>query len=214
MTEQLTFIDLFAGCGGLALGFLSAGGYRPVGACEFDLDAAATYRVNIDDAIFDEPIQGVEDGRWPQADVVIGGPPCQGFSQLGRRDGADPRNELWRNYVRVLAASDADIFVMENVPQLLRSDQYAVFKETVEGRGFLVREDVLNAADYGVPQTRRRAIVIGSRFGMPEFPVKTTGHKVTTTSRTSTCAMPWPTSHRSRPIETGTKAGRESALIR
>lgn len=171
----MTFIDLFAGCGGLALGFLSAGGYRPVGACEFDLDAAATYRVNIDDAIFDEPIQGVEDGRWPQADVVIGGPPCQGFSQLGRRDGADPRNELWRNYVRVLAASGADIFVMENVPQLLRSDQYALFKETVEGRGFLVREEVLNAADYGVPQTRRRAIVIGSRFGMPEFPVKTHG---------------------------------------
>ena len=175
MTEALTFIDLFAGCGGLALGFLSAGGYRAVGACEFDSDAAATYRLNIDEVMIEDPIEQVDDKRWPRADVVIGGPPCQGFSQLGRRDAADPRNELWRNYARVLSLSGANIFVMENVPQLLRSDQYALFKRTVEGRGFMVREQVLNAADYGVPQTRRRAFVIGSRFGPPEFPVKTHG---------------------------------------
>ncbi len=175
MSDGLTFIDLFAGCGGLARGFLDAGGFAAVGACEVDPDAAETYRLNIDDAIFEEPIEGVADERWPESDVMIGGPPCQGFSQLGRRDPGDPRNRLWIHYARVLRASGADVFVMENVPQLLRSDQFALFKETVVSRGFVVKERVLNAADYGVPESRRRAIVIGSRLGEPEFPAKTHG---------------------------------------
>ena len=175
MTAGLTFIDLFAGCGGLASGFISIGGYRAVGACEVDKDAAATYRLNVDAAIFVEQIEDIADARWPQANIVIGGPPCQGFSQLGRRDRSDPRNDLWRSYARVLEVCGADVFVMENVPQLLRSQQYTLFKETVEARGFNVREEVLNAADFGVPQTRRRAIVLGSRLGLPESPVRTHG---------------------------------------
>lgn len=177
MADDLTFIDLFAGCGGLARGFLDAGGYRAVGACEFDPDAAETYHLNVDEEIFVEPIEDVDDARWPRARVVIGGPPCQGFSQLGRRDPKDPRSKLWIHYARVLRACDADIFVMENVPQLLRSDQFAIFKETVEhpSYGFTVRTAVLNAADYGVPQSRRRAIVIGSRHGEPTFPLPTHG---------------------------------------
>jgi DNA (cytosine-5)-methyltransferase 1 len=111
----------------------------------------------------------------PKATVLAGGPPCQGFSQLGARDPGDPRNRLWREYVRVLDETDTDVFVMENVPQLLNSDQFRLFRAEVNRRGFNLIADVLNAADYGVPQTRRRAIVLGSRLGEPFFPKRSHG---------------------------------------
>jgi DNA (cytosine-5)-methyltransferase 1 len=160
--RPLTLVDLFAGCGGLALGFAWEG-FTPVAAVEMDADAAATYRHNVDARIEVADIAEVRD--WPAAQVVVGGPPCQGFSQLGTRDPDDQRNRLWRDYVRVLDATGADVFVMENVPQLLRSAQFALLLRETERRGFHVEARVLNAADHGVPQTRRRAIVIGSRVG-------------------------------------------------
>lgn len=166
-----TFVDLFAGCGGLALGFRWEG-FQPVGAVEIDGEAAATYALNIDSGIETADIARVE--RWPAAKVVIGGPPCQGFSQLGTRDPDDPRNRLWREYVRALRLTRADVFVMENVPQLLKSEQFRLFHDAVSD-DFVLTEGVLNAADYGVPQTRRRAIVIGSRLGKPAFPSRTHG---------------------------------------
>jgi DNA (cytosine-5)-methyltransferase 1 len=169
--RDVTFVDLFAGCGGLALGFTWEG-FRPVGAVEIDADAAATYALNIDPEIHTDDIARVE--KWPEARVVIGGPPCQGFSQLGTRDPKDPRNRLWREYVRALRLTGADVFVMENVPQLLKSDQFRLFIKEVR-REYTVTSGVLNAADYGVPETRRRAIVIGSRLGKPELPVATHG---------------------------------------
>jgi DNA (cytosine-5)-methyltransferase 1 len=168
----LTFIDLFAGCGGLALGFVSEG-FDPITAVEWDLKAAETYRLNIDDRIQVEDIARVTD--FPTTDVLVGGPPCQGFSQLGARDADDPRNRLWQEYVRVLVQSKAKVFVMENVPQLLRSIQFELFLAQVTNLGFSVSSRVLCAADYGVPQMRRRAIVIGSKLGEPFFPEKTHG---------------------------------------
>ena len=170
----LTFIDLFAGCGGLALGFCQEG-LLPLGAVEWDPAAAATYGLNLDDRIMVADIATVD--SWPKVDVVIGGPPCQGFSQLGTRDPGDPRNKLWREYARVLDVSEANVFVMENVPQLLRSDQFDLFRRTVQARGFSVESRILVAADYGVPQVRSRAIVIGSRLGSPVFPEPTHGAK-------------------------------------
>ena len=167
-----TFLDLFAGCGGLALGFKQAG-FVPLGAVEIDPDAAATYALNIDRRIVVDDISRVRE--WPRVDVVVGGPPCQGFSQLGSRDPDDPRNRLWREYLRALDATGADRFVMENVPQLLRSDQFAMFRGEVERRGFRVAAEVLCAADFGVPQVRRRAIVIGSRSGEVAMPSPTHG---------------------------------------
>jgi DNA (cytosine-5)-methyltransferase 1 len=166
-----TFVDLFAGCGGLALGFVREG-FDPVGAVDNDPDAAATYARNIDPEIHACDIARVE--RWPAARVLIGGPPCQGFSQLGTRDPRDPRNRLWREYVRALRLTGADVFVMENVPQLLKSDQFQLFLKEVTPE-FEVVKGVLNAGDYGVPQTRRRAIVIGSRLGTAALPVATHG---------------------------------------
>jgi DNA (cytosine-5)-methyltransferase 1 len=168
----VSFIDLFAGCGGLALGF-ALEGLHPVGAVEWEQDAADTYTLNIDERIAVADIAEIRD--WPRAEVVVGGPPCQGFSQLGTRDPDDVRNKLWREYVRVLDQSDAQVFVMENVPQLLRSAQFALFRDEVERRGFGVASNVLCTADYGVPQMRYRAIVIGSRLGEPLFPERTHG---------------------------------------
>jgi C-5 cytosine-specific DNA methylase len=111
---DLTFIDLFAGCGGLALGFLEAG-FLPVFAVELDADAATTYALNVDSRVATADI--VEVVEVPRARVIVGGPPCQGFSQLGTRDPDDGRNSLWRDYVRILDLAQADAFVMENVPQ-------------------------------------------------------------------------------------------------
>lgn len=172
LSTGLTFIDLFAGCGGLALGFVSEG-FDPVCAVEWDSKAAETYRHNIDDRIHVDDVARV--GDFPAADVLVGGPPCQGFSQLGGRNADDPRNKLWRDYVRVLDQSHAKVFVMENVPQLLRSAQFELFLNEATSRGFRVSAKVLSAADYGVPQMRRRAIVIGSKLGQPLFPEKTHG---------------------------------------
>jgi DNA (cytosine-5)-methyltransferase 1 len=114
---------------------------------------------------------------WPKADLVIGGPPCQGFSQLGARDPDDPRNNLWKEYLEVLDQSDAEFFVMENVPQLLKSPQFQMFLSEVKRprRDFKIRAAVLSAADYGVPQIRNRAIVFGWRRGEPNLPAPSFG---------------------------------------
>lgn len=170
--DAVPFVELFAGCGGLALGFKQAG-FEPVDAVEWDADAAETYRLNIDKRIRVTDIASAT--GLPKVPVLAGGPPCQGFSQLGTRDPQDPRNQLWRQYVRILDECGADVFVMENVPQLLRSAQFEYFCEQVRGRGFHVLAAVYVAAEYGVPQNRRRAIVIGSRLGMPAAPRKTHG---------------------------------------
>lgn len=165
-------IDLFAGCGGMTRGFLDSGRFEAGFAVEMDVSAAATYAQNFgQEHIFVGPIQDVEE--FPQADVVIGGPPCQGFSPLNRDGVGFERRALWTEYARALEESGAGAFVMENVPELLASQEYSEFKDWAEERGFRVEGDVLNAADYGVPQRRRRAIVIGTRIGAPVWPQPT-----------------------------------------
>ena len=167
-----TIIDLFAGAGGMTEGFRRAG-FTPIFAVEIDADAAATYRANLGDHVIAEPIERVLSDRLPAADVIIGGPPCQGFSPLGRMSGNgtnDKFNGLWREFARVLQHIVPDVFVLENVPQLLRSAEFRDLKLLAEGLDYRVDAEVLNAADFGVPQKRRRAIVIGSRVGPPRFP--------------------------------------------
>jgi DNA (cytosine-5)-methyltransferase 1 len=164
-------MDLFAGCGGLTRGFLDSRKFRAVFAVEWDEDAAATYRANFGDHVFNGPIERVE--AFPKVDVIVGGPPCQGFSPLNMRGVGLERRTLWREYLRALKEAEPDAFVMENVPQLLRSAEYEAFKKAAEKLGFEIAEGVLNAADFGVPQTRKRAIVIGSRLGLPSLPTPT-----------------------------------------
>lgn len=165
-----TFIDLFAGAGGMSLGFARAG-FRSVLAVEVDGSAAETYRANFGDHVFAGDIALVKD--FPAADVIVGGPPCQGFSQLGTRNPDDPRNSLWRHYLRALEQVEPSVFVMENVPQLLTSEHFAEFRSLAEALGYELTWGVLDASRFGVPQRRKRAFVIGSRVGSPTMPAPT-----------------------------------------
>lgn len=164
-----TLIDLFCGAGGMTQGFTQTGSFTPILAVDFDASACATYGLNFGtDHFVNAPIETV--AVFPKADVVIGGPPCQGFSNLGKRDPMDPRNQLWRHYFRAIEQAKPDVLVMENVPQLLQSEEFIEFQSRVSELGYEVEARVLNAADYGVPQRRKRAIVIATRNGRPEFP--------------------------------------------
>lgn len=171
-------LDLFAGCGGMTRGFVDTGLFLPRFAVESDPLAAATYGTNFgSDHVCCLPIQRV--AKVPRVDVVVGGPPCQGFSQLNRDRRDVESRRFWREYIRALDAAQPRAFVMENVPQLLSSPEYASFRREVLARGYLVEEGVLNVADFGVPQRRKRAIVIGS----------------------ASSAVPWPRpTHAERPI--------------
>lgn len=170
-------MDLFAGCGGMTRGFADSGRFAPIFAVEVDQDAAATYSLNFDEhiALSDDgiprPIEEITE--FPKVDVVIGGPPCQGFSLLNRHGAGLERRALWREYLRALNQSEAEAFVMENVPQLISSRELRHFTRHALDLGFKVQAQVLNAADYGVPQRRKRAIVIGVRGAGFEWPQET-----------------------------------------
>jgi DNA (cytosine-5)-methyltransferase 1 len=195
--QQLYLADLFAGAGGITEGFRQAS-FTPVAAVELDRWAARTYAANFGDHMLACPIEEVMVSRsggelaWSgsgvdgtsmtfetrEIDVLVGGPPCQGFSPLGRMndwDFDDPRNKLWKHYVRLLDVLQPKIFVIENVPEILKSAEFDRFKRHVErlGHGYDMVSAVLNAAFYGVPQTRKRAIIIGSRVGKPTLPPET-----------------------------------------
>jgi DNA (cytosine-5)-methyltransferase 1 len=177
--RRYLLMDLFAGCGGMTRGFVDTERFEPVFAVEMDEHAAATYAANfvpdgdsVAEHLVADKIENVE--RFPQVDVVIGGPPCQGFSPLNRAGVGFERRALWREYLRALRESEAAAFVMENVPELLRSAEYEAFKNAAEEElGYTVEGKVLNAANYGVPQRRRRAIVIGVRDGRIPWPKQT-----------------------------------------
>src|SRR4051812_6883530 len=113
----MTVLDLFSGAGGFSAGFHAAGGYRTLRAVEMDPAAAATFAANFGkDKIFNGPIADwLSTGDVPEVDVVIGGPPCQGFSQLGNQDVQDFRNELWHEYANVVVLAKPRYFVIENV---------------------------------------------------------------------------------------------------
>jgi DNA (cytosine-5)-methyltransferase 1 len=164
-----SLMDLFAGCGAMTAGFEARGRFRSVFAVEWDAMAAETYRRNFGDHVVAAPIEDVRE--FPVVDVVIGGPPCQGFSPLNMLGVGLERRSLWRQYLRALHAAQPSVFVMENVPELLRSAEYRAFAEAAHKQGYWVEGRVLNAADFGVPQRRRRAFVIGSREGAPRWPV-------------------------------------------
>ena len=165
----MRLLDLFAGCGGLTQGFLSTGKYRVVGAVEKDPDAAATYAVNFGDHVHPGDIADWARGSLPFAEVVVGGPPCQGFSALGKRDAFDPRNALWQRYADVLTRVRPAFFVMENVPQFLQGREFAALTRQMRRGGRLARWDleahVLDASRYGVAQVRKRAFVVGRPKG-------------------------------------------------
>ncbi|MEV3934375.1 DNA cytosine methyltransferase [Glycomyces sp. NPDC049804] len=175
MTDVIRTIDLFAGAGGLSHGFAEADqGYEPIMAVEIDPAAARTFKRNFGGDVHTGPIELVE--QFPEADVIIGGPPCQGFSPLGRDRDDESRaemNELWQQYLRAVHEVKPKAFVIENVPEFQRSAQFAQLLHLMES-DLLLQEyaygyGVLHAADYGVPQSRRRGIFVAVR-GVDEVP--------------------------------------------
>lgn len=173
-------IDLFAGVGGLSLGFEN-GGFDVVIANEYDASIAAAYKANHKETkmiVGDITSLDLEDtfGRYRgEIDVIVGGPPCQGFSQKGQRKTIhDERNFLFKYYVKVVELVKPKYFVMENVPNLLTAEKGFFLKEIEElfnSLGYQLQTGVLNAADYGVPQNRRRAVIIGKLNGKaPSLP--------------------------------------------
>ncbi len=168
-----TLIDLFAGCGGMTAGFV-AEGFEPILAAEWNLHAAGTYAANFgEDHMFWGDIAALAAADIPPAEVVIGGPPCQGFSNLGSKDVHDPRNKLWKEYLRVVAAAKPKIFVIENVQRFRASTEFQMLLAEADGgllKDYRLEHGVLLAADYGVAQRRPRTIVIGSRVGPVPLP--------------------------------------------
>jgi DNA (cytosine-5)-methyltransferase 1 len=181
MDGAFTLIDLFAGAGGLSLGFakLSGHGYRSVWANDSNKPAIATYAANFGGHAVPGDIMQLLDAPEidiPVAGVVIGGPPCQGFSLLNKNRRTDERKSLWQPFFDVVRRAQADVFVMENVPQLLASSEYEDILDAACQLGFTTRAATLCAADYGVAQMRKRAFIVGCRFADPalSFPPKRT----------------------------------------
>ncbi|MBS3900871.1 MAG: DNA cytosine methyltransferase [Dethiobacter sp.] len=167
--RDFKLIDLFSGAGGMSLGFSKSFGHNftSVWANDFNKYCVDTYNANFGNHCVLGDISEILSDRSvkiPSADVVIGGPPCQGFSLLNKNREGDPRNQLWRPYLEVVKRCGAKVFVIENVPQLLGSEEHKQIVETAEMLGFKVVSDKLCAADYGVPQTRTRAVIIGSKI--------------------------------------------------
>jgi DNA (cytosine-5)-methyltransferase 1 len=189
--NKLKIIDLFAGVGGISTGFIKAG-FEVVSANEYKSEIANTYIKNhpgtkmVVDDITKVKSNDLLNGET-DIDVIVGGPPCQGFSMAGRRirdEGAflnDPRNELFKEFIRVVKDIKPKVFVMENVAAILNIHGGAVKDEIIKKFkeiGYETKVHVLLAAEYGVPQLRKRAVFIGNRIGIdPEkfFPLKTHG---------------------------------------
>lgn len=187
MTTKYRLLDLFCGAGGMTLGFVGSkfsGQFESVFAIDNDNAAVNTYNANFSKnkhCINANIEEWLAEADVPQADVVIGGPPCQGFSLLNKNRDGDHRRALWEPYMDIVEKSNASVFVMENVPGLLKSPEFGDIVKRAEELGFkILPPAVLNTADYGVPQTRKRAIAIGIKQSdfvnseIPLFPPKPT----------------------------------------
>ena len=180
-----TVISTFAGCGGSSLGY-SMAGYRELLAVEWEQNAVDTFRLNFPEVpvyhgdiaalTVDECLErtGLRPG---ELDVFDGSPPCQGFSTAGKRNLDDPRNQLFREYVRLLKGLMPRVFVMENVSGMVKGKMKLVFAEILrelKGCGYRVSARLMNAMYFNVPQSRQRMIFIGVREDLgiePSHPV-------------------------------------------
>lgn len=167
--NKIKVVSLFSGCGGLDLGFKQAD-YDLIWANDILKDACDSYRLNIGDHIINEDITKIDLDTIPYADIIIGGPPCQGFSGIGKRDPNDKRSALVFSYIEVVNKVQPKIFLFENVTGIKSSkapDGSKVIdnlKVAFEDIGYRINIYTLNAADYGVPQRRRRVFIIGNKI--------------------------------------------------
>lgn len=177
---QKTLVSLFAGCGGLDLGF-SFAEFKLLWANDFCKNAVDTYKKNIGDHIVLGDITKIPSTEIPDSfDVLVGGFPCQGFSVANnKRNMQDQRNFLYKELLRVIADKKPKVFLAENVKGLLSMEGGRVFEMILNdftALGYDVSYRVLKASDFGVPQNRERVIIIGNRIGVENlFPMETHG---------------------------------------
>lgn len=178
-----TIISLFAGCGGSSLGY-SMAGYQERLAVEWDNNAVETFRLNFPDVpvyhgdiaklSVDEclKLSGLQVG---ELDVLDGSPPCQGFSTAGKRVMDDPRNSLFREYVRLLKGLQPKVLIMENVSGMVKGKMKLIFVEILKelkASGYQVKAWLMNAMYFNVPQSRQRMIFIGVRNDLGITPIE------------------------------------------
>ena len=189
--NEFRILDLFCGAGGLSWGMHKNSHFKTMIALDFDENAAATFKHNMPDTevlvgdITDVSVKEnvVSLAKKKKVNMIVGGPPCQGYSMKGKKLGLnDPRNFLFREYLDFVEKLQPEIFVIENVKGLLLSAN-GWFKEeivdTIKKLGYSIEFDVLNAADFGVPQARERAIFICSKHGAISMPKPTVTKYVT-----------------------------------
>lgn len=183
--NEFRILDLFCGAGGLSWGMHKNPYFKTMVALDFDEKAVTTFKKNMPDSevlvgdITDATVKEkvVSLSKKTKINMIVGGPPCQGYSMKGKKLGLDdPRNFLFREYLDLVEKLQPDVFVIENVKGLLLSAN-GWFKEeivkAIEKSGYAVKFDILNAADFGVPQSRERAIFICSKHGAISLPEPT-----------------------------------------
>jgi DNA (cytosine-5)-methyltransferase 1 len=180
--KPLTVVSLFSGCGGMDLGFKKAG-FDIIWANDFFKDAVATYKKNIGDHIVLGDITEIPSSKIPDnPDVILGGFPCQGFSIANSKKPAyDKRNFLYKEMVRIIHDKRPKFFVAENVKGMTSINDGQFIKNIIsdfEDAGYHVEYKLLDMINYGVPQTRKRVIIIGNRIGAENpFPEETHGYE-------------------------------------
>jgi len=166
----MKIVSLFSGCGGLDLGLIQAG-HKVVWANDIDADAVASYAKNIGTHVVHSPIEDVLSSSIPDCDVVIGGFPCQGFSQANLlRFEEDTRNRLYLEFLRIIKDKQPAYFIAENVKGILSLAQGKAIQKIEEdfaSAGYRVQKKLFNVANFGVPQNRWRVILVGTRKDIP-----------------------------------------------
>lgn len=162
--------DLFSGAGLFSHAFREEGGYLSF-AFELDPFAVASYAKNVGLHVVRASVEKVAPPA--QVDIIVAGPPCQGFSTLGRRDPKDARNRLCLVVPAWAKATQAKVVVLENVPPFLASESWKLMSRRFRQQGFEIATWCLDAVDFGVPQRRRRSFTIASRIGIPQAPAPT-----------------------------------------
>jgi DNA (cytosine-5)-methyltransferase 1 len=185
--KKLTCIDLFCGCGGFSLGMERAG-FTVLAAIDFNPEAISVFKANFPkvDHILQKDLTTFTPSELEKligttkVDVIVGGPPCQGFSTVRQRDGSnsgprmveDPRRYLYREFLRYVGFFRPKVFVMENVPGIQSADGGVYFtrvQQEARAQGYRVHPQIENASALGVPQKRQRQLMIGTRLDLPEY---------------------------------------------
>ena len=188
MKKKLTFISLFSGGGGFQIGFENAG-YECLLSSDIEADAEKTHQKNYPNIPFIKKDirqldfkEILEQTSNKKPDLIIGGPPCQGFSAMGDKNSSDPRNDLFNSYIKLVRDLNPKFFLFENVKGFKSMYEGRFFNKTVNGFsscGYNIHFDILKSSDYGVPQIRERVFIFGTRldnhFQFPKKDIKSIG---------------------------------------